>query len=680
MGAGDVARCAAMKQMCTSARALLVLSLAVGCGGGRGASPAAARGALRGDDSIALGAALPAGQLIQIGGPRLSHASKIEQVDFAAGGALVSAAGGHLRVWEPSGALRWQSFELDSSTRFAVSGDGALIAAAHARLFADGRTTIYEVSGRERQRLSLGSVDALAFSPDAQRLVVVNPQLTVFELGQGQRVGMLNQDALAVSFADDDTVIAVSRDGVRRWSWRTGKVEVVQAFPTPPDAVALARGGESVAWTVRVAAGSAVHVLQLDGTSARSEVTVPGPVRGLALSPLGDAVALSLQGGFGVWTTGEGARLKWSLPDPGMSRAALAFSSTGERLITGMSGRVATLEAERGAYERASEDRTIFYDFDPSGDPLVSRGEQLWRVELPGGGRALVEAHVLTDSPGWASDFAYGAGGLLMGWDALATLDCKPLRLWLRGAAERTLPAPGDCDAEAGEAWFPGPGWVLSGGKRPQVWDAVKERQVFRLPERPQRLVDASFSVDQRLLVMVFLTEEQEEERGHGYAGSPDGDDDEDDEGDDDGDGDGDGDGDDGLREEERAAQAAMDHDGDGYDPSLEVHYVVEVVDLTKLAGRGPEGWAPTRSITWYEKAPLDGAVILNDGTIFVGAEDGRVLAAAPGADELLEVARLTSSVTVGRASPTGAAAAMTDDDARTVLFSAAVARASAGR
>lgn len=668
-----------MRPLRTGAALLLSLLLAA-CGGGRVPPPGAPVAAPPADAAILVGAALPPGQLMQIGGPWLSHAGVVSQVGFAAGGVLVSAGGGHVRVWEPSGALRWQSFELGSDARFAISADGARIAVAHAQIFAAGRTAIYELDGRAGPELSLGSVDALAFSPDGQRLVVANPQLTVFDLVEGRRVAMANHGALAVGFAGDDAVIAVSADGVRRWRWQSGQVELLHPFPAPPSAVALAREGEAVAW----AAGSEVRFLPLGGAASGSVVTAPRPVQALALAPLGEAVAVGWEGVVAVWSTGEGARQKWSFASKSRLRPALGFSSTGQTLLASESGRLVARSAERGAYEQMSGDRTTFSDFDPSGDPVVMRGGEVWRVALASGAR-VAGGDELADAPAWTSDFAHGGGGVVMGWDPMATLDCQPLRTWLRGGAERTVAAPRGCEEEAGEVWFPGPGLVVAAGKPSEVWDVVKGQRLLAVPVRAARLVAASFSADRRWLVMVHLTEEQEDERGHGYAGSPDGVDDAetDEEADEeideeiDGDDAPDDDGDDGRSDEEREARAAAEHAGDGYDPELEPHYLVEVIALGKPRPR--DQWRPARQLAWYEKAGLESVAILNDGTIFAGVEDGRVVAAAPGADELLEIGRLTSRVFLARPAPTGAVVAMTDEDERTVLFSTQAARATQG-
>lgn len=666
--------------------ALLVLGLCGGCsagcrvgcnaGCGQGASSSASTGADR--DVVVAG--LPRGQLARIGRLRLEHSGKIEAVAFLADGALVSSSRELVRVWEQSGALRWQSFDpgqLDVFSSFATSADGALVAVSH-RDPLEQRVAIYERSGRRRASLRLASGRPLAVSRDGRTLAMsssialggaggeplIAPQAAPLELvevpaQQPPRVVAAKQlPASAASFLDDELLIAVTAGQVHRWRWRGGGVERVKAFDHPGRQMALAPDGTAAAW----ADGPRVTVLQLDAkgeAGALRELVVGGEVDALALAAGGAQLAVGWGDQLAVWSVGDQPRQQWratrvATSGLGVARSALALSRDGKWLAFADGGKLVVWDAERGpapaesagagratagsaatAVASASDEAASFYGFDAGGAPILRRGAALFRV-APGSGAQTPADALFAEAPKWRASsvarFAYGPGGLLMGWDAEGTLSCEPLRVWMRGVGESAVRSARACEQHH-VAWYAGPGLVLGAGEPFEVHDLANDAAhgtlLLKGPARGGRVVSASFSANRRWLVVA---------RDVGDAGAREG----------------------------------------GGAPG---RYVIELVELARLPRpSGPPGaseaspeavWAPARTWPWRERAALHTVAVLDDGAIFAGAIDGRVLAAAAGVAVLGEVARMNEGVLTATAAPTGKAIAFTDMELQTLVLSA---------
>ena len=556
---------------------------------------------------VVVGKGLGGRQLAQVSPPRWSHPGIASQVAVAPDGALVSGGSSHLRLWDPtSGVLRWQVFSPAEQTRFALSPDGKSIAVAQGD-FNAARVSIYEVGGAQRASVESGPVSSTAFSPDGSQLAIAGRASVVLRRAvDGSRVGSLKGRALSVGFSQEGTVIVVGRDGIKHWNGTDANAVMRSAFVLPPGSVAVAQSSGAVAW----ATGASLEVSRPTGPPIRIEVAAAAPITAVAIASSGDVALVGWPGGIAAWDLGATPAKRWQLETLFKSRPAMSFDERGARVVVADVRGVFLVEAATGKAPDRKEERLRFLGFAGDGNLLVARGNAHESVDLRSGARSAA-ADLPDGAPAWVDSFVYGAGGVATGWRSIDVAECAPLEVWVSGIGERRIRPPAGCKSEGGDPWLPGPGWVVADGRQSTVWDAMENQPRLELPPSPRPRLALSFSMDRRWMVVAY---------------------------------------------------GAADNTSSNEDQGT----FVVVFDLAKAKAGAPA--RSSRELQWSEPSALRAVTILSDGTVYAGASNGEVLAAAPGAEAFQKVLQLGASVVFLEASPSGTAFAATDEDGFTVV------------
>jgi hypothetical protein len=194
-----------------------------------------------------------------------------------------------------------------------------------------------------------------------------------------------------VRFLDDGRLILVLGEGwkkVELWSAETGdRVRTIE----DPDCgleTAWAEGAERAPVLVLqhvLSPGPTPVVAALRFVSAETgadlgTLPVPYELRGFALSPRGDLVAVSKQGGIEVWKTPSGPRVRSFVPRPELTQVSLGpprFSRDGERLTVPIGNRneAAVLSLADGSVANIVSGESAM--FDDRGELLVGMKKEI---------------------------------------------------------------------------------------------------------------------------------------------------------------------------------------------------------------------------------------------------------------------------------------------------------------
>jgi WD40 repeat protein len=183
-----------------------------------------------------------------------------------------------------------------------------------------------------------------AFSGDGRTLITAREggRVSVFDGRTGARLGLVTVDS-----TDQIRELAISHDGALWVTGMLGTVAVRRRDGTPVltvedtttqelGDVAIAANGQRVLWW-NARSGGTVHTLsgRTAGTRIPLELSVSGSVNGVALSPAGDRVALSLGSGRVVAHVIEDsvASVVLSLPFSSNMVKHLSFSRDGRQLL-----------------------------------------------------------------------------------------------------------------------------------------------------------------------------------------------------------------------------------------------------------------------------------------------------------------------------------------------------------
>ncbi|MGC3996608.1 MAG: protein kinase [Anaeromyxobacter sp.] len=386
----------------------------------------------------------------------------------------------------------------------AVSPDGRWVAMGSA----DGGATIWPADGTGGARLLAGGgarTDALAFTPDARRLV------TAGHRGQVRSFPLDGRAPLVVE-AGDAPLIALRVDP-------TGRLAAVAALDgrawlvaldgsRPPRALLHDGAVLALAWSpdgARLATGGGDGFLRIfdaaDG-ALRVRAGLPGgALFHLAWSRDGRRLAVASEDGVARVLGPDGARLE-ELGDPGPSLATVAFDPEGERLVAaapegvhvfrlgqpgGADGHVRLRNAGGGALSAA---------FLPDGHHLLATGvdgvTRLWAADGLGVPMALRGplAYEAVASADGARVFTRGKDGTVRAWSAADPRDRGVLRTealvdtvrWTRDG-ERLLTAGHDGIARL---------WPVHGGAALTIHDPGRVIHAADLDRAEQLIATAS--------------------------------------------------------------------------------------------------------------------------------------------------------------------------------------------
>lgn len=444
---------------------------------------------------VVVGKPLPGGQLLQMGGPRWSHPGIADQVEITASGAIVSASPSHVRLWEASGALRWQVFSPSSLSRFTLSRDEKWIAVAQGD-FDRARVSVYELGGPLRFSMETGAVSALAFSPDGTKLAIASSAVSLYDATTGKLLKTIKGLAFAVGFSADGRLITIGKDRLQRWNGTDDAGESVASIPSSSRTSAMNRSATLVAW----GNGSALEVTKLGGEQIRIDNVAPAAIAAVALSDDGTAAMVGWPGGIAAWDLSPSPTKRWQVETRVKSRPAIAFGRSGNVVVASDARGVFTLDASTGKELTLKEDRLRFVGFAADGNLIVSKGNTYHLVDVRTGADG-PKQEMPEGSPASNDSFLYGVDGLAVTWDSGAQGECKALRVWLSGQGERTLRPPAGCrDAP----WTVGPGFVAADGSKTTIWDLVENKPRLILPSTPRPRIGLAFSADRHWLVTAY--------------------------------------------------------------------------------------------------------------------------------------------------------------------------------
>ena len=445
---------------------------------------------------VIVGRSLPDGQILQLGGPRWSHPAMADQVLITSTGAVASASASHVRLWdEASRALRWQVFTPSGRTRFALSSDEKWIAIAQGD-FDRARVSVYELGGALRVGFKTGSVTAMAFSPDGTKLAVAGTTVSIHDAATGKLLINLKGLAFAVGFSADGQLIAVGKDGVKRWSGTGDTWELVASFPSSSRGAAVNLPVTAAAW----GNGTALEMTKLEGAPTKIAAAAPAPITSIALAAGGAVALVGWAGGIAAWDLGPSPTKRWQLETRVKSQPAMAFASSGKVVVASDARGVFTLDAATGKELVAKEDRIRFAGFAADGNLVVFKGSTHRIVDVRTGAYG-AEHDLPAGAPASADSVLYGANGLAVAWDSGAQGECKPLTVWLSGKGVRTLPPPSGC---RDTPWMVGPGFVVADGSKTTIWDLVENKPRLILPATPRPRIGLAFSADRRWMVAAY--------------------------------------------------------------------------------------------------------------------------------------------------------------------------------
>lgn len=570
-------------------------------------TPAAASG-----DDVVIATAADTEVLATIGGPRLTHSEMIKQVAIAPDGTPVSADNTAVRAWQPDGRLRWQSFEPGASSVFALHGDQiAVVHSSHV----GGRLSLFDRDGKPGPSVETNTrAMDVAWSPDGTHVVVAGAPIVVYDAATAARAGSVKATvALAIAYAGD-RVIYVARDGIFRWnpSDAAAVPEPVLPLTAAPTAVAFTADGA----IVYISDGTTVSaVTTATGASAPVAVTGSGPITELAVSPDNHSLAVSWKGGVRVFTLGAPPVQRWERVQKLAASPVVAFSADGKTAVVSAIGTVVRVDAATGA-ELAAPTRASTYDgFTATSQLLVEAGDKtVSAYDLATGAKTAGTDPTPAGAPANMDSWTYDGAGKALVWDAAEAIECAPIKVWRTGAAgPKTLPKPKGC-ADAVSPWQLGPSLVAGiGTDAATIWDPDTGKAVMTLPESTRPLRALATTASGAFAVAVY-----------GPAEQPD----------------------------------------TGFDEGT-------LVDLYELA---------THKLVHETRidrgAPEHGdaitvVAVLDDGTAYLGCEDGAVLAAARDSDVAREVARLGAYINVADVAPDGKAVAVADNDLRAIVVGA---------
>lgn len=543
-----------------------------------------------------------------IGGPRLMHPEMIKQVAIASDGTPVSASASAVRTWRPDGGLRWQSFVPGVSSVFAVHGDR--IAAVHSSSVG-GRLTVFDRDGKPGASVETNSrAWDVAWSPDGTRVVVAGAPIVVYDAATGSRVDSVKVTiATAVAYAGD-RVVYVAKDGIYRWQPGGGAAaEPVLPLTATPKAVAFSADGA----TVYISDGATVSAVTIaTGATAPIAATVPGPITELASSPDNHALAVSWKGGIRVFTLGATPAQRWERVEKLAASPVIAFSADGKTAVVSDIGQVVRVDAATGAEVPAPAGSSTYDGFSATSQLLVEAADKTTAAyDLATGAKTAAADAAPTGAPANMDSWTYDATGKALAWDSAESVECAPIKVWRTGAASaKTLAKPKGC-ADAVSPWQLGPRLVVGlGTETATIWDPDTGKPVMTLPESTRPLQAVATSASGALVVAVY---------------------------------------------------GPAEHPDTGFDEGT----LIDLYDLatTKLVHE-----------TRVDRgAPEHGdaivvAALLDDGTAYLGCEDGAVLAAERDSDVAREVARLGAFINVADAAPDGKVAALADNDLRAII------------
>ena len=569
-----------------------------------------ARGAPGGLDAAAAPPGLPNGAVGQIGAPRLSSADAIQRI-VAVDGRILTCGDRHIRLWDISGTLLWSRVATAGSAECALSPGGRFIGVAQGDHPIDVRVVDWR-AGTEVRSTANQRVYGFAFTADDARVAVLGGRVN---LRPADRDGALATTAELIAIGAFDahgTLVGVGGDRVVTWSGAAGdEAALVATLPARSTAAAFSADAGRVAVVtssgvslVDVAA-RAVTALPLDAAVKPTQV---------ALSPKGDLVAVGTKTSVSVWDVATGTP-RWTRPTK--TWPAPAFSRDGARLYYADVATVIDADARSGeAAPRAP--RPSFVAWTTDNEAVVSTAGTRSAITPTGGKVEPFAAPTASpDAPAWVTEEYGGADGLVVGVAADQLADCGPLKIWVKGQREQTLPRPTGCDPDATTpTWQVSPGVVVAaGGVRPGVWDVVAKRQVMTLERGVRPLIASAASRDRKVLVVVL------------------------------------------------GPAAAADDAPDAYaDVESRSGTVVETYAL-------PDGTQLGRAR--FDREGVTAAAISADGQrAFLGWDDGQLDALAPAAvADLQQLGKHTSAIDAFALSPDGALLAATDEDRVTIFW-----------
>ncbi len=267
----------------------------------------------------------------------VGHTARIVTAALSADHRLLVTGGfdGLAKIWELHSGQELATFEHGDAVNAAVFVPGAVSRLASSSR--DGTARIWDANAT-RVRADLdASVNAIAIARDGTVAVAFADVVKLLRGGEEIELHGHLGSVLAVAFSPDGARLVTAGEDARAlvWDARTGKqVGALGDHPEPTNAVAFAPTGDRVALLV----GGAIEVWTLAGARVL-ELAAPGGgvLDGLAIHPTTGVIAgIGRDGTLVLWDA-RGTLLA-SMRDRSSPHTAVAFAPAGDAIVTAGSG------------------------------------------------------------------------------------------------------------------------------------------------------------------------------------------------------------------------------------------------------------------------------------------------------------------------------------------------------
>jgi WD40 repeat protein len=444
----------------------------------------------------------PPNAVAVVGAPRFSGGEAIDHVVTSRSGLLVTCGNRYVRLWDPSGRLVWSVVATQGRAACGVSPDGKFVAWTEGDL----ATTVHVVDWKAGTDVtstnnSGNRVVGFAFSPDGQRVVVLDGRLAIRSATAADVTASTPDLATVAGFSADGTVVAVGGDKVLTWAGDNKRATLAATLPKRATAAMVSEDGGHVGWVatdafgvVDVKAGSVTPLAMELGDKPKQ----------VALSPDGGQVAFGTKSGVSVWETATGKKL-WDAKTK--DTPALAFSADGKTLYYSDLRRLVAADAATGTTASMAAP-AAFVAWADDGAAVLKDASHTWGVAPATGASAPSAAAPPppAGAPAWTDEVAKASDGTVVGAASESLAACAPLKIWVSGGGEQTLAKPSNCDSNSSDAaWVIGAGTVVAiNSDKPEVWDVVAKKKLFAIDRGPRPVIAAAVAPNRSRLVVVL--------------------------------------------------------------------------------------------------------------------------------------------------------------------------------